>query len=269
MESDALERRISQFARWHYRFEFDGGVATPLMNLELINRHEQRRRYFFTALLDLYGGSLQGQRVLDLGCNAGYWALQAARAGADFVLGIDAERECVEQAELVFEAMEIDGARYRFEHGDVFTQALTERFDVVLCLGLIDHVARPVELFERMVAVGADVIVIDTGLARVGSSYFELAALHRGRHPAAPSIALIPTREAVLELAQCFGYSAVPLARNMTDYTGLKDYRDRRRLAFVCSKNRSLQELPVEQPAPASWWLRALDPARRMSQLRG
>ena len=32
---------------------------------------------------------LKGKRVLDLGCNAGFWSLNAAEAGADFVLGVD------------------------------------------------------------------------------------------------------------------------------------------------------------------------------------
>lgn len=263
MERDELERRIGEFPRWHYRFEFDDGVATPLANVGMVNRHEQRRRYFFDALLRLYGGSLRGQRVLDLGCNAGFWSLHAVRAGADYVLGIDAQPTYVEQANLVFAASGIDPARYRFERRNVFEGAVPERFDVVLCLGLIDQVAKPVELFELMSAAGAETIVLDTGISRAASSYFELARLEEPRNAVDHEIVLLPTREAVAELAGEFGYDTVALARNITDHTAMNDYRDGRRLAFVCAKGRPLAALTAERPSPRPRWLAALDPRRR------
>ncbi len=90
--------------------------------------------------------------MLDLGCSSGYWALEAIEAGADFVLGIDGRATYLEQAELVFEAKGIEESRYRFERANVFEYALQEQFDVVLCLGLLNVVAKPVALFELMSA---------------------------------------------------------------------------------------------------------------------
>ncbi|MGH2699183.1 MAG: DUF1698 domain-containing protein, partial [Actinomycetota bacterium] len=58
--------------------------------------------------MELCGGSLRGKRVLDLGCNAGFWSLEALDRGADFVLGIDGRDMHIEQAEFVFEVKEID-----------------------------------------------------------------------------------------------------------------------------------------------------------------
>jgi hypothetical protein len=78
MEPRELQERISAFPRWHYRFEFEQGIATRTPDPGMANRHEQRRRYIFEPLLTLAGGSLRGRRVLDLGCNAGYWSLLAA-----------------------------------------------------------------------------------------------------------------------------------------------------------------------------------------------
>ena len=46
-------------------------------------------------------------------------------------------------------------------------------------------------------------------------------------------IVLVPNRGALIELAAEFGYKTVPLAHNMSDYTGMSDYRIRRRLAFI------------------------------------
>src|SRR5436309_15490459 len=120
MDAHELQQRIAAFPRWHYRFEFDGGIATPTPEVTSANRHEQRRRYSFEPLVQLCGGTLAGRRVLDLGCNAGLFSLLSLQAGADFVLGVDGREQYVEQAKLVFEAKGIDASRYRFEVANVF-----------------------------------------------------------------------------------------------------------------------------------------------------
>ncbi len=250
-----LAERIAAFPRWQYRFELPGGLVTPVVDANRANRQAQRRRYFFDALLRVVGGSLRGRRVLDLGCNSGFWSLQALDAGAEFVLGVDVAAEQIEQAELVFEARRVADDRYRFERADVFELDGGERFDVVLCLGLMEQVARPFELFGRMAASGADLIVLDTALARARSSAFELVRRGDPGEELDCDLTLLPTREAVIELAGEFGFQAVALARNMTDYAGLDDYRRLRRLAFICSRGPSLQMLQREggSPAAARW----------------
>ncbi|MGA2321945.1 MAG: methyltransferase domain-containing protein, partial [Solirubrobacteraceae bacterium] len=238
MERRELEERIAGFPRWHYRFEFDNGATTPVFNQRSINRNEQRRRYFFDALLRVTGGSLRGQRVLDLGCNAGFWCLNAIEAEADFVLGVDGRQMHVDQARLVFEAKGIDPARYRFEQGNIFEHNFDDRFDVVLCLGLMYHIAKPVELFELMTRTGAEVIVIDTNIFPAPFSFFKvhLENVEAPWHAVDYEITLVPTRQAVIDLANQFGLKTVPLALNITDPAGMGDYREQRRLAFVCSR---------------------------------
>src|SRR2546426_11351896 len=41
---------------------------------------------------------LSGKNVLDVGCNAGFYAVEAKRRGAAHVMGIDAQRRCIQQA---------------------------------------------------------------------------------------------------------------------------------------------------------------------------
>lgn len=262
MQPQELQEQIAAFPRWHYRFEFDGGVSTPVVDIGKVNRHEQRRRYFFDALLQVADGSLKGRRVLDLGCNAGWWSLQAIEAGADFVLGVDVRQMHIDQANLVFAAKGVDPARYRFEQGDVFTHDFGGGFDVVLCLGLMEHVAKPVELIERMAASGAELLVIDTALSGASSSFFEVS--HLDEPDAHGELVLVPTRDAVIELAARSGYNAVALARNIADYAGMDDYRRLRRLAFICSRSASLQMLAREEGSSlAARWGTMIAAARR------
>jgi len=261
--SHDLQERIDAFPRWHYRFEFDDGVTTPVPDWSRVNRHEQRRRYFFDALVAIMGGSLRGRRVLDLGCNAGFWSLLALEAGAGFVLGIDSQQTYIDQANLVFEAKGIDPASHRFEHANVLECDLDEDFDIVLCLGVMEHVARPFELLERIANVGAKVVVIDTALSRASSSFFEVSTLAEARDGVDGKLVLVPTRQAVIELAARFGLQAVPLARNMSDWSGLEDYRSLRRLAFICSPEAPSPTLPVERASPiAARWATMVDYAR-------
>lgn len=269
MEQAELQDRIAAFPRWHYQFEFDGGVHTPVSHRGQRNRHEQRRRYFFDPLVRLLGGSLGGHRVLDLGCNAGYWSLAAVEAGADFVLGIDAREAFIDQAKLVFEAKAVDPDRFRFEQGNIFERQLSERFDLVLCLGVMEVTSKPVELFELMSRVGADTILIDTVISRLRSSFFEVSALSDPRAAVDHELVLIPSRQAVMELAANFGFEAVPLAYNITDYAGLEDYHRGQRLAFVCSKSRSLAGIArAPDSAAAGWWSR-ISSARALLVGRG
>ena len=248
MDNATLERRIAELEPWHYRIEFEGGISTPIPDANEQNRHEQRRRYFFDALLQVTGGSLQGMRVLDLGCNAGYWASLAMEADAEFLLGVDARDHQLDQARLVFEAKGIDPSRFRFEAANIFEHDFREDFDVVLCLGLLYHVSKPMELFEMMAGSGAQLLVIDTVIHPSPKSVFKVRRepVDRWLNAADMETVLIPSRQAVVDLAAQFGFQTVPLALNMDDLSGLGEYREGRRLAFICSKTLPLDGLARE-----------------------
>jgi 2-polyprenyl-3-methyl-5-hydroxy-6-metoxy-1,4-benzoquinol methylase len=137
MRDEEIRQRIASFQQWHYRFDLKGNL-TSIFEKRFANRHEQRKRYFFDPLVQLFGGSLAGKRILDLGCNAGFWSLNAVRAGCDYVLGIDGRQMHVDQANFVLEVEEVERDKYDFVAGDLFKLDFREygRFDIVLCLGL-------------------------------------------------------------------------------------------------------------------------------------
>lgn len=63
---------------------------------KLVQRGHIDTRKKFEQLLN--GVSLEGKRVLDVGCNLGEMMVLAKSAGADFVRGIDKDREYIRQA---------------------------------------------------------------------------------------------------------------------------------------------------------------------------
>ncbi|WP_017593078.1 class I SAM-dependent methyltransferase [Nocardiopsis potens] len=260
MDAEEIDRGIAAFPYWHYEFDLNGR-RTPVWRDGHGNRHRQRRRYLLDPLVEWAGGSLRGRRLLDLGCNSGFWSLSAVEAGCDFVLGVDGRASHVEQARFVFRARGVPPERYRFRRADVerYDPAEDGPFDVVLLLGLLYHLARPVEVLERIAALEPEAIVIDTALSRAPGAFLEL---HR-ESPEVPhnalrdSLVLVPTAQAVLELAALAGYQARMLAPDFTDHTGAEDYRTGARRAFLALRDPAGFGPPFrfeEAAGPAARW---------------
>lgn len=252
MDDREIARRINGFARWHYQFDL-AGQLTPIADTSHINRHAQRKRYFFEPLVNAFGGSLRGKRVLDLACNAGFWSLAAIEAGADFVFGLEGRQMHVDQANFVFEVNNVDPKRYRFMTGDIFKTDFTTlgTFDVVLCLGLLYHVSKPVELLEKIVQVNTDVLLIDSSLSLLPGASFELRRdpLDDPRNAIDYETVMVPTRKAVLNLISQFGYRGIVLKPQFSDYTGSAEYRLRSRRAFLCARSTDLSTLDAPTEA--------------------
>jgi tRNA (mo5U34)-methyltransferase len=248
VKDEEIVERIRSFPRWHYQFDLNGHL-TPVARESSVNRHRRRKEYFFDPLVGLCGGSLAGKRVLDLGCNAGYWSLLAIENGCEFLLGIDGRRMHIDQANFVFKVKRIEKRRYRFLAGDVFQLDFQEfgAFDVVLCLGLMYHVSKPVTLLETIAEVNTDLLVIDTTLSRADGASLEIRYDRLGdcRDAVDRELVLVPTRRAVVELVRQFGYSVVVL-RPKVSQRFRADRRERwTRRAFLCAKRTDLCRLTV------------------------
>ena len=84
---------------------------------------------------------LRGRTVLDIGCNAGFYAIEMKRRGAARVLGIDSDPDYLAQARFAAEVCGFDIEYRRLSTYDV--GALGERFDVVLFMGVLYHLRHP------------------------------------------------------------------------------------------------------------------------------
>jgi len=240
MTDSDLAARIAAFPRWHYAFDLRGhSTATP--GITRVRRHAQRLAYLLDPLVAACGGSLAGLRVLDLGCNAGFWSLAALRRGADFVLGVDARAMHLGQAALVFEVEGIDPARHRFVEADLLAADWLAwgQFDIVLCLGLLYHVSRPVEVLARIATTGAQYVVVDTALSMLPGAAFEMLRepLDDPRNAIESELVLWPTRDAVAMLARECGYDARVLEPAFPSWDECEDYRDGQRCGFLLTRS--------------------------------
>jgi 2-polyprenyl-3-methyl-5-hydroxy-6-metoxy-1,4-benzoquinol methylase len=171
--SDAeVHSAASRHPFWLYGFAFEGGLSVPGRR-EAIGRRGfgeperplQRFRHFMPWLLDATGGSLRGKRVLDIACNSGFWSIQCALLGADEVVGFDARPDLLEQANLIKAVAGVEQAHFRvLDFWDMDPATLGGTFDVVLNLGILYHLPRPLDAIELTRRMAREYIVLDTSI---------------------------------------------------------------------------------------------------------
>jgi 2-polyprenyl-3-methyl-5-hydroxy-6-metoxy-1,4-benzoquinol methylase len=281
MDQEQIRQKIASFPRWHYQFDLAGNL-TPIYREKWVIRHRERKRYFFDPMVDMLGGSLKGKRVLDLGCNAGFWSLNAIEAGADFVLGVDGRQMHADQANFVFEVKGVDKSRYEFAVGNVYDFDFKKygNFDVAFCFGLLYHIAKPMTLLEIISEVNDDVIVVDTGIIRLPGSFvrYRQEKMTDPRATMEYELVCSPTKEALRDMMQTLGYRSVCLKPQFTNYTGSKRYEIGLRRGFIGAKKSDISRLrvPIEPWEAPSRWFHApvwygyrLIQAARASNIRG
>lgn len=152
LSRDDIARRIAGLGPWFHNIELAGIQTAP--DHFLGDYPSVKARQFW----HIVEPALPGSTVLDIGCNAGFYALAAKRAGAARVVGIDSDPDYLAQARFAAEVLDLDIEYHQLSIYDV--AALGERFDVVLFLGVLYHLRHPLlalDLIHEHVA--ADLLV--------------------------------------------------------------------------------------------------------------
>ncbi len=112
---------------------------------------------------------ISGKRVLDVGCNEGFFSLKLAEMGAKEVVGIDADKLRLNKAEFVSEVLGVENVRY--ELVDIFDDCIEKYgyFDFILCMGFLHRIPYPYQAISQLAKL-SDMIL------------FELKALKEGDH---------------------------------------------------------------------------------------
>lgn len=148
-----------------------GGVDRLLAgdnNIQLIKRPKQllgpKAYWHLDCLKRFFGNSLEGKRILDIGCGTGYVSALAASQGAN-VIATEMHDKNIERAKLVFKAFEVDKLAkvLKIDMQKMSPQELGS-FDAALFLGTIYHCEYPLDVLK---AVGemTKAIVLDARLA--------------------------------------------------------------------------------------------------------
>ncbi len=101
--------------------------------------HEHIARYVFAGQL------VQGKTVLDVGCGVGYGSRRLVDSGAASVTAFDLSNDAISQANLYYAHERIN---FQVRNAEKFR--FNQKFDVVTCFELIEHVNKPHDVMRRI-----------------------------------------------------------------------------------------------------------------------
>ncbi len=135
LTSEQIQQDVQKLGKWFHNIDLHGVKTAPDHFLgDYPNMKYQR---FAHAL----PSDLSGKTVLDIGCNAGFYAIEMKKRGAERVVGIDSDERYLAQARY---AAEVLGADIEFRNLSVYEVAsLGEKFDIVIFMGVLYHLRHP------------------------------------------------------------------------------------------------------------------------------
>jgi SAM-dependent methyltransferase len=217
-----IEAEVARLGPFHHAIELPHGV--PTQDPAGARGEGERRRIHdlevgaWPAITGLFGGTLEGRSVLDVGCNSGGHSLLAVRSGAKRALGIDVVDRYVEQANFVKRALDEDALEFRLMAIEDVEAEAVGTFDLVLCFGVLFHLENPVLALRKLAAVTERAMVIDTNIASgkrpnwrqriVGPPNPENLSTSLWRAPEG-AVQLMPTESALLRLLEFLGFQSI------------------------------------------------------------
>ncbi len=169
---DELTAEVARLGPWFHAIDLGHGVRT---------KHDSQFGEPVDHPMNAWQGirrcmpdDLSGMSVLDVGCNGGFYAVEAKRRNAARVLGVDAARHHVQQAQFVRSALGLD---IEFRRRSVYGLDPNDigRFDIVLALGLIYHCKHPMLALERLFDVTKTTLILESAILPESASAAPLA----------------------------------------------------------------------------------------------
>ena len=137
MDKKQIKKKIVELGVWYQKIKF-GSITTPGI------QHTER---LWNKIEKFFPESFVGLRVLDLGCNAGFYCVKASLAGAREVIGVERKLKNFQQALFVkkcFEGLYNKKLNIKYSNTDISNLDFAElgKFDVVFLLAILYHIGR-------------------------------------------------------------------------------------------------------------------------------
>ena len=159
MDADEIRAGVLALEPWFHQIDLGQGVLTKACPAatEPIDHPAGTWQIIKRCLPD----DLEGRSVLDVGCNAGFYAIEAKRRNAGRVVGIDSQRMHIRQARFAARVLGLDLEYERMSVYDL-SEDRVGKFDVTLALGLIYHCKHVILALEKLFQVTGDLLVLES-----------------------------------------------------------------------------------------------------------
>jgi tRNA (mo5U34)-methyltransferase len=207
-----LRAVVEQMRPWPVPFPFGDGINAiqdDRVGPAAAQRILYRRDLICKTVATLLGSDAAKTRVLDIGCNCGFFSLDLADRGVGHVQGIDLRRHNIAQAQFLAKHFGVENVEFAVR--DVDTLGSADQWDVVLNLGVLYHVVNPLEFIRQTYELCRRFAIIDTVVHREPvSAYFlvgdrDVSRPGEGRE----SYELRPTYRAAIDTIRYAGFREV------------------------------------------------------------
>jgi len=205
---EEITRRIEELGReqpWNHCIELPYGLRTTageqVSHGKNLVKWSRIREYI--EMIDV-----EGMRVLDVGCNEGFFSLKLAELGAKEVVGFDADALRIKKAKAVSEIL--DASNVTYEVADMFDPGVERygHFDFALCMGFLHRVPCPYRAIRQLTEM-SDRILFEWKSLREGS--FDLPIMkfcggHSKDSNTYSGLYWLPSVQCVLDMLRSLGF---------------------------------------------------------------
>ena len=194
--SQDLESLVRQY-RWYHSIDLGDGFCTP-------GKRSYQHLNDKLKMMDL-PSDMTGYSVLDIGCNEGFFSIEAHRRGASKVVGVDnQQRKDVAAKFALAKSALVHNVELQLEDVHDLDPAIIGTFDMVFFLSVFHHLNHPFLALDKVASVTANVaimefVVIDTPSSEE-SAHLVRGFGHKGK------VRLFPNKQFLTEMLQRAGF---------------------------------------------------------------
>lgn len=161
MNREEILGELKRLEPWFHRINLGNGLYTKTESV--MGEPVDHPLGPWQTIQKLIPTDLTGKTLLDVGCNAGFYAFEAKLRGASRVLGVDGQRQHVRQGLFVRKVL---GLEVEFRRLNVYelSPRTVGQFDITLALGLLYHLKHPILALENLFQVTKELLVIETAI---------------------------------------------------------------------------------------------------------
>ena len=147
MNKENLKQQIKELYPWYQRINLDGVMTLNKGGKYGKYYNAKAGEYTWNTITKFLPSSLKGMRILDLGCNAGFYSIQSSLLGAKEVIGIDMSPIFSKQALFIrdfFEKSYNKKMNITYIKSDIADSDLDNMgdFDYVFAIAVLYHIGK-------------------------------------------------------------------------------------------------------------------------------
>ena len=105
---------------------------------------------------------LKNKTILDVGCYDGFYLTHLSHFKFKKIVGLEPKKKNIIKGKEIRKFLKIEEPEIDFVCGDLSTFKTNEKFDIVLCLGVLHHTADHLSFLKRLKNFTSEILFIDT-----------------------------------------------------------------------------------------------------------